>query len=59
VSELNEELLKNEWIHVELKLLESSSSFKYHEEQTQMRINLCKEKRSMEENVIFTIPIER
>lgn len=59
VYELDEALLKNEWIHVELKLLESLWNPRKDEIQilrsTQMRIHMLKEKINMEEDVIFSL----
>ena len=55
VSELDEALLKNEWIHVELKLSESLWNQRKDEIRI-MGIHVLKEKSSMEEDVIFTDP---
>ncbi|XP_024630774.1 TMV resistance protein N [Medicago truncatula] len=62
MSKLEEALLKNEWIHVELKF-GSCLDLKCSQDSnmklsciTQIGIHMFKEKRSMEEDVVFTNP---
>jgi len=59
VCELDEALLKNEWIQVELQLLENDPNFHFCEEHTQIGIGVLKKKRSAEENVRFTNPYRK
>lgn len=65
VCKLDEALLKNEWIHAELTF-ESSSCFRSSQvlkielsRRAQIGIHVLKEKRSMEEDVIFTDPYRK
>jgi hypothetical protein len=59
MCELDEALLKNEWIQVELQLIEEGPSFNFREEHTQIGIYMLKKKRSTEENVKFTNPYRK
>ncbi|MCH90968.1 disease resistance-like protein [Trifolium medium] len=62
VSELDEALLRNEWIHVEVKLESSQFCISYQDANmklaccTQIGITAFKEKSRIEEDVIFTNP---
>ena len=64
VSEMDKELLKNEWIHVELNL-ENKWNFNLSETEinilrsVQMGIHVWKEKSNTEEDVIFTDPYKK
>jgi len=64
VSEMDKELLKNEWIHVELQL-ENLWNFNLSETEikilksVQMGIHVWKENSNTEEDVIFTNPYKK
>ncbi|CAK8532257.1 unnamed protein product [Lathyrus sativus] len=65
MTKLDEALLKNEWIHAELKF-ESSSRFRSCQDvkielssRAEIGIHVLKEKRSREEDVIFTNPYRK
>jgi hypothetical protein len=54
-QELKQEILKNEWIHVEVELMHKISD----DDDPQMGIHVFKEKENMEADVIFSNPYRK